>query len=95
MIVRYCSTFEYLYLLPSEKNVDQSQLHLFSFARKQIFDMVQMLPLAALCSSLVGLGSAAALGSAEEYADGSVHARIMGMKMVRQCTLYSSTTNMN
>ncbi|OSS50429.1 hypothetical protein B5807_04855 [Epicoccum nigrum] len=43
--------------------------------------MVQMLFLAALCSSLVGLSSAAALGSAEEYADGSVHARIMGMKM--------------
>lgn len=45
--------------------------------------MVQMLSLAAFCSSLVGLSSAAALGTAEEYADGSVHARIMGMKMVR------------
>ena len=47
-----------------------------------VVKMVQMLSLAALCSSLVGLSSAAALGSAEEYADGSVHARIMGMKMV-------------
>jgi hypothetical protein len=45
--------------------------------------MVQMLSLTALCSSLVGLSSAAALGTAEEYADGSVHALIMGMKMVR------------
>lgn len=44
--------------------------------------MVQMLSLAAFFSSLVGLSSAAALGTAEEYADGSVHARIMGMKMV-------------
>ena len=44
--------------------------------------MIKMLSLAALCSSLVCLSSAAALGSAEEYADGSVHARIMGMKMV-------------
>lgn len=44
--------------------------------------MVQMLSFAAFCSSLVGLSSAAALGTAEEYADGSVHARIMGMKMV-------------
>jgi hypothetical protein len=56
--------------------------------------MVQMLFLAALCSSLVGLSSAAALGSAEEYADGSVHARIMGMKMVRQCSLVLSTANL-
>jgi hypothetical protein len=55
--------------------------------------MVQMLPLAALCSSLVGLSSAAALGSAEEYADGSVHARIMGMKMVRQRILTLSIAN--
>ena len=44
--------------------------------------MVQMLPFVIFCSSLVGLSSAAALGTAEEYADGSVHARIMGMKMV-------------
>lgn len=44
--------------------------------------MVQMLFLAGFCASLVGLSSAAALGTAEEYADGSVHARIMGMKMV-------------
>lgn len=44
--------------------------------------MVQLLSVAALCSSLVGLGSAAALGTAAEYADGTVHARIMGMKMV-------------
>lgn len=45
--------------------------------------MVHLLPLVAFCSSLVGLSHAAALGSAEEYADGSVHAKIMGMKMVR------------
>jgi hypothetical protein len=43
--------------------------------------MVQILSLA-LCSAFVGWSSAAGLGSAEEYADGSVHARIMGMKMV-------------
>lgn len=52
-----------------------------------VVKMVQMLSLAALCSSLVGLSSAAALGSAEEYADGSVHARIMGMKMVSSRTI--------
>ena len=45
--------------------------------------MVRMLSLAAICSTLVGMSSTAALGSAEEYADGSVHAKIMGMKMVR------------
>src|SRR5690242_11730281 len=44
--------------------------------------MVQMRSLVAFCSTLVGLSSAAALGSKEEYADGSVHAHIMGLKMV-------------
>ena len=49
--------------------------------------MVRMLSLAAICCTLVGLGNTAALGSAEEYADGSVHAKIMGMKMVRFCAI--------
>jgi len=37
---------------------------------------------ATLCSSLLGLSTAAALGSSEDYASGSVHAHIMGIKMV-------------
>jgi hypothetical protein len=41
------------------------------------------LALAAACSAFAGLSNAAALGSAEEYADGTVHGRIMAMKMVR------------
>jgi len=44
--------------------------------------MVHVHSVAALCSAFVGLGRAAALGSAEEYADGSVHARIMALKTV-------------
>lgn len=44
--------------------------------------MVQIKAVAALCSAFVGMSRGAALGTAEEYADGSVHARIMGMKMV-------------
>lgn len=45
--------------------------------------MVHARSVAALCSVFVGLSRGAALGTAEEYADGSVHAKIMGMKMVR------------
>jgi hypothetical protein len=45
--------------------------------------MVHLSSLSVLGSALVGLSNAAALGTAEEYADGSVHARIMAMKTVR------------
>ncbi|KAF2854084.1 hypothetical protein T440DRAFT_496275 [Plenodomus tracheiphilus IPT5] len=45
--------------------------------------MVYARSVAALCSAFVGLSRGAALGTAEEYADGSVHARIMGMKMAQ------------
>ncbi|OAL52974.1 hypothetical protein IQ07DRAFT_347315 [Pyrenochaeta sp. DS3sAY3a] len=45
--------------------------------------MVYKQSLAVLCSALVGLSNAAALGTAEEYADGTVHARIMGLKMAQ------------
>ncbi|KAF1842957.1 uncharacterized protein K460DRAFT_136923 [Cucurbitaria berberidis CBS 394.84] len=45
--------------------------------------MVHMHSLAVLCAAIVGMSRAAALGSAQEYADGSVHARIMGMKMAQ------------
>jgi hypothetical protein len=38
--------------------------------------------LVAACAAFTGLSNAAALGSAEEYADGTVHGRIMAMKMV-------------
>lgn len=51
-------------------------------SRESIVIMVYKQSLAVLCSALVGLSNAAALGSAEEYADGTVHARIMGLKMV-------------
>lgn len=46
--------------------------------------MVFLTSLSALGSAaaLVGLSNAAALGTAQEYEDGTVHARIMGMKMV-------------
>jgi hypothetical protein len=45
--------------------------------------MVQLVSVIALCSTLFGLSRAAGQGSAAEYADGTVHARIMGLKMVR------------
>jgi hypothetical protein len=45
--------------------------------------MVYARSLAVLCSALVGMSNAASLGTAEEYADGTVHARIMGLKVVR------------
>jgi hypothetical protein len=38
--------------------------------------------LAVFGSALLGCSNAAALGTAEEYADGTVHARIMSMKVV-------------
>ena len=44
--------------------------------------MVRLYELAIVASGLLGLSNAAALGTAEEYADGTVHAMIMGMKMV-------------
>lgn len=44
--------------------------------------MVKGFSIIALCSALVGVSRGAELGTAEDYASGSVHARIMGMKMV-------------
>lgn len=44
--------------------------------------MVRISFIAAVCSALVGTSRAAALGSAEQYASGEVHAHIMGIKMV-------------
>ncbi|KAK5072009.1 hypothetical protein LTS08_000891 [Lithohypha guttulata] len=38
---------------------------------------------AALCSAVAGTSRAAMLGTAEEYASGAVHARIMGIKMAQ------------
>jgi len=60
--------------------------------------MVHVSSLSVLGSALVGLSNAAALGTAEEYADGTVHARIMGMKIVRlrcRCTLVHAYTDPN
>jgi hypothetical protein len=45
--------------------------------------MVQLTSILALCSTLFGVSRAAGQGTAAEYADGTVHARIMGLKMVR------------
>jgi hypothetical protein len=45
--------------------------------------MVQFASIVALCFTLFGVSRAAGQGSAAEYADGTVHARIMGLKMVR------------
>lgn len=44
--------------------------------------MVRIASIAALCSTLPGMSRAAGAGTAQEYADGTVHARIMGIKMV-------------
>jgi hypothetical protein len=44
--------------------------------------MVRVTLVVALCSILVGVSSAAGQGSAADYADGTVHARIMAIKMV-------------
>jgi hypothetical protein len=44
--------------------------------------MVQLASVLAVCSTLFGVSRAAGQGSAAEYADGTVHARIMGLKMV-------------
>jgi hypothetical protein len=44
--------------------------------------MVRISSITALCSALIGMSRAAALGSAEQYASGEVHAYIMGIKMV-------------
>lgn len=48
--------------------------------------MVRFVSIAALCSTLAGMSRAAGAGTAQEYADGTVHARIMGIKMV--CSWY-------
>ena len=45
--------------------------------------MTRITSLAALCSAFVGVSRAAALGSAEDYASGAVHAQIMALKVVR------------
>lgn len=45
--------------------------------------MVHLTSIAALGSTLVGLSMAAGQGSKADYEDGTVHARIMGIKMVR------------
>ena len=44
--------------------------------------MVRTTALVVLGSALVGMSRGAALGTAEEYASGAVHARIMEIKMV-------------
>jgi hypothetical protein len=44
--------------------------------------MPRVLSLLALCSALVGMSRAAALGSSEDYASGAVHAKIMAIKVV-------------
>lgn len=44
--------------------------------------MVHLPSLTVLGSALIGATNAAALGSAEDYASGAVHAHIMGIKMV-------------
>lgn len=44
--------------------------------------MTRITSLAALCSALTGMSRAAALGSAEDYASGAVHAQIMALKVV-------------
>jgi hypothetical protein len=45
--------------------------------------MVHVRSIVAVCSTLIAVSTAAGQGSAEDYADGTVHARIMGIKMVR------------
>jgi hypothetical protein len=55
--------------------------HLDNHLRSPV--MVQLASVVALCSTLFGVSRAAGQGSAAEYADGTVHARIMGLKMVR------------
>ena len=47
--------------------------------------MVRSLVLAAVASALAGLSHAAGQGSAEDYASGAVHAKIMAIKMVSTC----------
>jgi hypothetical protein len=44
--------------------------------------MARISSLVALCSAFIGSSRAAALGSAEDYASGAVHAQIMALKMV-------------
>jgi hypothetical protein len=46
--------------------------------------MARLAALTVLCSALTGMSRAAALGSAEDYASGAVHAQIMALKVV--CT---------
>jgi hypothetical protein len=45
--------------------------------------MARITSLVTLCSALTGMSRAAALGSAEDYASGAVHAQIMALKVVR------------
>lgn len=48
-----------------------------------LLEMGRIACFVALCSTMIGVSRAAGQGSAAEYADGTVHARIMGLKMVR------------
>lgn len=52
--------------------------------------MVCISSIAALCSTFIGMSRAAALGTAEQYASGEVHAHIMGIKMVRTFNMLPS-----
>jgi hypothetical protein len=52
--------------------------------------MVHVSSLSVLSLALVALSDAAALGTAEEYADGTVHARIMAMKTVRPVSAFEA-----
>ncbi|KAH8730088.1 hypothetical protein GQ44DRAFT_747098 [Phaeosphaeriaceae sp. PMI808] len=45
--------------------------------------MARISSLMALCSTLLGMSNAAALGSADDYASGAVHAQIMAIKMAQ------------
>jgi hypothetical protein len=44
--------------------------------------MVHVASMVAFCSMLVSVSRAAGQGSKADYADGTVHAKIMGIKMV-------------
>ena len=60
-------------------------------AARLLFTMYRLLSVA---TSLVGLSSAAALGSVEDYASGSVHAQIMAIKMVHWFAGYVTNSKM-
>lgn len=82
-IVRYLCRPQVFILVLQDRSCRSVTIVSVLAPQRKTGKMVQMLSLAVFCSSLIGLSGAAALGTAEEYADGSIHARIMGMKMVR------------